>query len=219
MQDVSNDQGRTVLFVSHNMGSVEALCSRALLLENGTVKYQDNKVTNVVSFYQDTNIKNNVFNPGEKHIRKGLLRINFINACTLDFTTKKHKSVFFTGEDVFFELEVENTLPTVEEIGLVVGIRRNDDYPIAMISSEYLGEKVTQEPGKKKYYFKIPNCPLSSGSYLVNLMIKMKGIQEDWIKDALGFEIEDRAFNYTYYKYPDTYKGFYLDYEFSSQQK
>ena len=40
MQDVSKGEGRTVLFVSHNMASVKALCKTGLLLENGMVKYR-----------------------------------------------------------------------------------------------------------------------------------------------------------------------------------
>ena len=40
MQDVSQKQGRTVLFVSHNMASIRKLCNRAILLENGIIKYQ-----------------------------------------------------------------------------------------------------------------------------------------------------------------------------------
>ena len=39
MQDVSKNQGRTVLFVSHNMGAVKNLCPKSLLLENGKIKY------------------------------------------------------------------------------------------------------------------------------------------------------------------------------------
>lgn len=38
MQDVSQGQGRTVLFVSHNMASVRKLCNHGILLENGMVK-------------------------------------------------------------------------------------------------------------------------------------------------------------------------------------
>ena len=37
MQEVSQAQGRTVLFVSHNMGSIKSLCKRSLLMENGRI--------------------------------------------------------------------------------------------------------------------------------------------------------------------------------------
>ena len=39
MQDVSKGQGRTVLFVSHNMASVKSLCNRGVVLKDGQVDY------------------------------------------------------------------------------------------------------------------------------------------------------------------------------------
>lgn len=38
MQDVSKGEGRTVLFVSHNMAAVKSLCTRGMLIEKGQVK-------------------------------------------------------------------------------------------------------------------------------------------------------------------------------------
>lgn len=51
MEDVSAKEGRTVLFVSHNMNAVEQLCSKALLLEKGRVKQFGNDVRPVVTDY------------------------------------------------------------------------------------------------------------------------------------------------------------------------
>ena len=42
MQDVSKGEGRTVLFVSHNMGSMRRLCNHGVLLENGQIKFMGN---------------------------------------------------------------------------------------------------------------------------------------------------------------------------------
>lgn len=42
MQDISKGEGRTVLFVSHNMTSVNDLCTRGILLQNGNIIYEDN---------------------------------------------------------------------------------------------------------------------------------------------------------------------------------
>lgn len=50
MQDVSRGEGRTVLFVSHNMGAVKSLCKKGLLLENGKIKDQGDADT-IVSNY------------------------------------------------------------------------------------------------------------------------------------------------------------------------
>jgi lipopolysaccharide transport system ATP-binding protein len=51
MEDVTQ-QGRTVLFVSHNMGAIKSLCSRAMLLDAGNVKC-DGSVDRVVGSYYD----------------------------------------------------------------------------------------------------------------------------------------------------------------------
>ena len=40
MQDISQGEGRTVLFVSHNMSSVESLCTRGIVLEHGQITYE-----------------------------------------------------------------------------------------------------------------------------------------------------------------------------------
>jgi len=56
MQDVSKNEGRTVLFVSHNMGAVRNLCNTGVLLEYGKVK-ANGKINNVIDQYltQKTN--------------------------------------------------------------------------------------------------------------------------------------------------------------------
>ena len=50
MQDISNTDGRTVLFVSHNIMAVKTLCSRALLIENGMLK-KEGSVEEIVDLY------------------------------------------------------------------------------------------------------------------------------------------------------------------------
>ena len=55
MQDVSKGEGRTVLFVSHNMASIRNLCRSGVVLEYGKVKYKDNNINKVVEFYLNGN--------------------------------------------------------------------------------------------------------------------------------------------------------------------
>ena len=50
MQDVSKGEGRTVLFVSHNMTSIKALCKRGVILKNGML-VDDGPVDTVVTHY------------------------------------------------------------------------------------------------------------------------------------------------------------------------
>jgi len=57
MKDVSQGQGRTVLFVSHNMGSIRSLCKRCILLENGSVK-ADGEVNSICDMYLSDSLVN-----------------------------------------------------------------------------------------------------------------------------------------------------------------
>jgi lipopolysaccharide transport system ATP-binding protein len=53
MQDVSQGEGRTILFVSHNMATMQKLCKHGLLLENGTVSFSgtmNDTIENYISF-------------------------------------------------------------------------------------------------------------------------------------------------------------------------
>ena len=57
MKDVSQGEGRTVLFVSHNMGSIRSLCKRGILLENGSIK-ADGEVNSVCDMYLSDSLVN-----------------------------------------------------------------------------------------------------------------------------------------------------------------
>ena len=58
MGDISKSDGRTILFVSHNMPSISTLCNRAILLKNGMVSL-DSNVAECISGYFGGAIKNN----------------------------------------------------------------------------------------------------------------------------------------------------------------
>ena len=55
MQDVSKGEGRTVLFVSHNMASIRALCKSGVLLENGQMKFSGG-INDTIDYYINGNI-------------------------------------------------------------------------------------------------------------------------------------------------------------------
>ncbi|MDU1889292.1 MAG: ABC transporter ATP-binding protein [Dysgonomonas sp.] len=57
MQDVSKGEGRTVLFVSHNMDSIKSLCTSGVLLENGGVSYMGD-INECIEKYQIDNNTN-----------------------------------------------------------------------------------------------------------------------------------------------------------------
>ena len=78
MQDVSRGEGRTVLFVSHNMASIRALCHNGILLENGGIKYSGD-IESVVLEYQRTNQQYIVSRIADRLDRKGNGKLKLID--------------------------------------------------------------------------------------------------------------------------------------------
>lgn len=76
MQDISHSDGRTVLFVSHNMAAVKNLCSRAVVLENGESIF-DGTSDQAVNFYLNLQSSKNTENLLTRTDRKGTGEIRF----------------------------------------------------------------------------------------------------------------------------------------------
>ena len=68
MGDVTKSEGRTILFVSHNMAAIKKLCTKGILLENGRV-LENGNIENVITTYARTN-KNNIFRKDEGFVRE-----------------------------------------------------------------------------------------------------------------------------------------------------
>ncbi len=69
MQDVSKGEGRTVLFVSHNMGAVKNLCNRGVILEKGKVIFNGNVNTAIMN-YIATGSTQSVYYPQDNLVKK-----------------------------------------------------------------------------------------------------------------------------------------------------
>lgn len=108
MKEVGEKEGRTVLFVSHNMGSIQALCKHGLLLENGMTKCYDN-IDNVIKQYfkQNNNVEGQ-FIPGRLSSDEKVVITKVILSDQNGVITETFK----IGDD----LNVEMTIESPEEI-------------------------------------------------------------------------------------------------------
>ncbi len=100
MQDVSRGQGRTVLFVSHNMASIRALCRSGILLENGSVKYTG-EINHVVGAY----LKDNDYHPSRiiEHVK---MYNNEISVSSIRINGSEDNSVIIDSDNHSICIEV-----------------------------------------------------------------------------------------------------------------
>ena len=166
MQDISQGDGRTVLFVSHNMASVRQLCSRSILLENGR-SVMDAETDLVVSNYLHyssnsltaTKVSYDVDNTKPFQILEAQIRKNN-DVLSSEITTRDSISLAIKYR---FNTDVAKCHLTVivkNDMGeVVVFFDRTDRYRTFYSAT----------PGVYETCLKIPNPLLKPGSYKISL--------------------------------------------------
>ncbi|MCV9931258.1 ABC transporter ATP-binding protein [Flavobacterium sp. LS1R47] len=185
MQDISKGEGRTVLFVSHNMAAVKSLCTRGIVLEHGKVVFEG-EIENVVSYYLggDTNSMN--FKTFGKEYDLPIFKLNEISLNNLGRSS----------DDVLRENEIIN-LNTRIDIKVKNAQRYHLTYHLynemgeAMFSFSNV-ESLALKYGTNKIVCNFPIYFLQSGQYFLSLFIVEDSRQAIFIeKDIIAFTVVD----------------------------
>ena len=197
MQDVSRGEGRTVLFVSHNMASIRALCHNGILLENGSIKYSGD-IESVVLEYQRTNQQYITSRISDRLDRKGNGKLKLV-----DLKFKNINDAVIDGVAIGDSFKIclcleNNGWTSSEEIReLSVGI--NDEYGqrIIVLNNQFLGKEihVPEDGSPVQVEFIIKKCPLAIGSYTLAFFLsdKFNNIV-DWIDNITTLYVEGGDF-------------------------
>lgn len=180
MQDISQGEGRTVLFVSHDMAAIRNICSRTILIENGEIK-MDGLTEEVVQKYlfseQDVKKKVNLALIPRKNKQQILSEI-IIQPDGYNITSGS-KFMF----RVYFDSEKLNELT----LGYVI---KNENYQIVYAANmhQYLKKyKVKKE--KKHIDILISNLPLNPGKYSISLYLGDGKYDLDILEDIIYFYV------------------------------
>ena len=168
MQDISKADGRTVLFVSHNMAAVQNLCTRAMLLSNGYISFTGT-VEDVISEYltQNSTHKGNSF---ENVVRKGNGKIRLTSYGIRDCVTQSINEVL-SGNEVEISLNyVSQQNTNLSKCTFSIGIRDHMGTLLFNCPSNVLNINFEIET-EGTIICKIPRLPLKEGRYSFNLFV------------------------------------------------
>ncbi|HYC58386.1 MAG TPA: ABC transporter ATP-binding protein [Thermoanaerobaculia bacterium] len=192
MDDVTKT-GRTVLFVSHNMGTILQLCSRALLLEAGRVTFAGD-VSDAVERYhsavkEDSSIDLDSFT-GHRRGHQEFSRIQSIAILDED---GRHETVFGMGETMVVRLSIDIKRPIRAALFGVL-FRNSMGLLIHDFRSSFDGYWPDLEAGTAVFEVKIPEIRAYPGYYTVGAWTQQQvGIaSDDYISEALKIQIIDR---------------------------
>jgi len=167
MQDLSMGEGRTVLFVSHNMGAVRNLCNYGILLDKGKNIY-NGEIQKVIDKYiaeQKVNSQRSL-SEIDRRTGSGILRFTKIEFFDID---NNIRDTFKTGEDFFIKIFFDYSADFEKCITSQIAIGINDLYNtrVSWLSTFIYADRFDF---KKKYIcFRIKRLLLMEGAYNFNL--------------------------------------------------
>jgi len=184
MKDVSVNDGRTVLFVSHNMAAVKQLCNKGVVLQNGEMIFSGNE-TDSVNYYQNSGNTESFFNyqgkiedaPGNTNIKLLGVNIQPISGRILSISSGFIIEVTFYNNKADINLAVGVILKSIDEI----------------IISELACLVTENKDSREGIYilkYEMPKNLLNAGNYYINLLFgeDQRFVLYD-IKQIIQFEI------------------------------
>ena len=183
MKDVAGE-GRTVLFVSHNLSAVRSLCNRGIVLDSGLVGFQGT-VDDSLGYY-GASVQKKVATAVRDRVDRGGSGDARLTSMLIDTGTEEPIQ---TGMPLLFYLDYESDIDGVDCVLTVY-----DSFGEAMLSfnsSNWTNNDTIEDPAGTSLLCELPECPLTPGEYRINVALQHKGVQLDHIEAAGAFHVDN----------------------------
>lgn len=186
MGDVSKGEGRTVLFVSHNMTAVKELCSKGILLNQGLLNYQGDVANTIMEYQKNSQKQSSYLHTGSMDSALGNENIRI-----LEFSVKALNDGFLdidSGVKVklkFYNFQENINLDTTFEL-------RTYEESVVFHTGVLLSKQNDSRKGEYTVEFEIPKNLLNAGNYYFKLIFGKD--QKDALfiaNEIVGFEVEN----------------------------
>jgi lipopolysaccharide transport system ATP-binding protein len=203
--DEARRQGRTVLFVTHNMAMIENLCPRTIFLSDGVV-VQDGPTARTIGRYLDE-LRTVSRRPlMERTDRTGLGEISITAIEFLDAQANPigHAT---SGQELVARVHYRcNTPETFRNCRVSLSVHK-DERPFFLMSTELVDNRRLELHGEGHVDFVVPELPLSAGEYHVHPYVESNKVVQDWVLGAAPLSVIDGDFYGTGRNYPQGWQG------------
>ena len=177
--------GRTVLFVTHNMTVVEKFCTRAILLRRGT-SVADGRPSQVVGSYLAALEASGTMDLTDRDARPGSGRVRLVRVDVLRGDDDR-PGVLATGQPARIRLHVDALLP---RLGCSFTLYDQLGQPVTYFDSTEHGVQDTTRPGARVFCCEIDEVLLVPGRYRMNAAIASDGELHDHVEAAAVVDVE-----------------------------
>ena len=206
MQEISKGEGRTVLFVSHNMAAVKSLCTRGMVLENGGIVFEGGTDESIQFYLKGNNSGPNMVDFSDRN-GTGIVKINQAKAFGIAADILPQTGQLFNLE---FELDNPNEISS-SLIRFDLRIDDNMGQRIAWMSDNILPS--SEGENAKTVIFSIDKLNLNNGLYYVTTHIIVNNEVSDWIQNAFSFEVTEGDYYGTGRKIPNNQSKILIDFK------
>ena len=184
-------EGRTVLFVSHNMSAVEALCRRGLVLKGGCVTLDANAREAVTCYLDDGRMLAREVPLEERSDRQGSGRTVFVGLNIYDKNGRLCENLK-SGEDYIFCLSCNNTSGLViDNVIISIDMLDDKDNYVMLLRSNFENKFFRMLPGINQIKCHVKNMPYVNGSYIISLFMSRGDVEIlDYVSCARNLQIE-----------------------------
>lgn len=188
MGDVAN-QGRTVLFVSHNMSTIQALCEKTVWLDKG--KVNDIGPTRlVINQYLESARSAEAAPVGERCDRKG---DGSVRICSIRIESANHRQVIRTTSRLRITIEYVSDKP-LRHPRFIIDINDLNGKGIFQLDTKYTGELPTVLPSHGSVMCETASINLSPARCYVDIAAFKGGVLTDLVEYAAHFDVEADEF-------------------------
>ncbi|MDP2237975.1 MAG: ABC transporter ATP-binding protein [Bacteroidales bacterium] len=194
MQDVSKGEGRTVLFVSHNMGAVRSLCNSGLVLGNGEIIVKGSVEKCIETYLFDLDQK--MVDADLTHIPRAGNGDLIITGFHVENTNGLIISRILSGEDIQFVFSYEKKVDfSIDNISLGFSIHNNSRDTLSILYSDYSNDLFEIRDCKGSIKCLIKSFPFLQGRYFIGLRVIRGGVEIDYPKDLISYiDVENGNF-------------------------
>jgi lipopolysaccharide transport system ATP-binding protein len=173
MKDISGTDGRTVLFVSHNMAAVKSLCTRGIVLEHGKSVYSSSS-NDAVNYYLNNTNEIAKLDLEERPERKGNFKLKILKIYVTNKDNQK-VSELHTGDEysINFDYFKYKDIDT-KQLTLVVQFKNDQDQIVNTIATDELGTQFKKINKKGILRIHIPKLQFRAGEYKLTYMVSEK---------------------------------------------
>jgi lipopolysaccharide transport system ATP-binding protein len=182
-----NQQGRTLLFVSHNMAAVETLCNRAILLANGRIA-ASGETREIIEAYSNTWRQS--IELSARHDRSGTGRARLELVAIKDSAGQRNLSVC-SMQAIEFAVTISAEPNAIgKKADLILIVCDNRDNRMVPLYTEWTKSDFIITAERQTFRCRVPEgLPLVPGSYWLTAAVLVGGVNADKLERALEFEV------------------------------